>query len=564
MKTPQTPILFHVKPYCMRRIRDHGENETEQNVRAAFDEYSDQKHNRRNIQRYEAELDRNVQAVLRDIREETFKPQGYKAKTVFEKKVRRLAKAPVYDHHVEAAAIRPYQQQVYDYLSWRSPAVRPGMGTHAMFRFVRNEIYRYPELSMGYYLPMDIHHYFPQMDHAILKQKIDDKFKRGKLRRFLYKVVDSYLQGAPLGIKLAQLFGMIDLAPFDRLAMDFFRIGDDPEKMQYWTRRYVTLKILTAKAEDSQQLSRGSQALARRFERYVSEGLQHYFRFVDNFLVLHEDKTVLLIVRDLLIVHLSRDYHFMVNRDYNVRPVWMGIRLIGYTFLPANTELSKRNKQELARRVHKLRKIGLDEEAIRVKLSSRFAYAKHADSINLFKTLGMEKTLGKIIRRRKVKPPFPGMTPEQKFTFSELVTTEEEIAKKQGNGWDKKILMTAFIITDSKYKEDVVVSVQDSAGGQQSVVKSMPGKVLAFRFKKILQTFVTTDERGEESETYVFEKVKDRDGHPTEQDAEYYSWSGSKVMIDQATKDFTLEDLPSPTYVTQFEASNGKKYTKFT
>ena len=546
----------------MRRIRDNGENETEQNVLDAFYDYSDQKHGRRNIQRYEAELDKYVQEVLLDIQNETWESKGYRSKVIFDKKMRKLAKAPVYDHHVETAVMHPYERQFYDYICWRAPAVRPGLGTHAMFRFVRNEIYRFPELSMGYYLPLDIHHYFPLMDHAILKQQIDNKFKKGKLRRFLYKVVDSYLQGAPLGIKLAQLFGMLYLAPLDRDAISFFHIGDDPEKMAYWTERYISLKILTARTpEDRRLLDQGSRAIARRFRRYVEEGLQHYYRFVDNILVLHEDKTVLLIVRDLLIMHLTRDYHAILNKDYNVRPVWMAIRLVGYAFWPCNTSLLKRNKQELARRVAKLRKLGYDEDQIRIKLSSRFAYAKHADSIHLFKTLGMEKTLGKIIKKRRVKPPFHGMSAEQKYVFSDLVRQEGE---KAVAGWDKKIYLLECRVTDSKYKEDMVVNVSDSSGEQQQVVKKVPSKALAFRFKKILQTFVTTDENGEEVETYTFEKVKDKDGYPTEVDAEYYSWSGSKIMIDQALNDFTIEDLPSPTYVTKFEGHNGKNYTKFT
>lgn len=545
----------------MRRIRDHGENETEQNVREAFDLFSKEKHSRQNIQRYEAELDAHVSAVLRDIQEETFQPSGYKAKTIHDKKVRVLGKAPIYDHHAEAAAILPYEKQIYDYISWRSPAVRPGLGTHAMFRFIRNEIYKNPELAMGYYLAEDIHHYFPLMDHSILKEKVDNKFKAGKLRRFVHKVIDSYLQGIPLGIKIAQLLGMLYLADFDREAVRLFRIADDPEKMAYWRSRYITAKILTSSTpEDRKLLDQGSQAIGRRFDKFVSEGLQHYFRFVDNILSLHEDKTFLLVVRDLQIMHLTRDYHCLVNTDYNVRPVSMSIRLIGYAFHPCKTAVSKVNKKNLARKVRRLQKLGYSEEQIRVKLSSRFAYAKHANSINLFKTIGMEKTLGKIIKKRRVKPPFSGMQPEQKYVFSELIKQEGE----KTAGWDKKILLLECRVTDSKYKEDMVVNVSDSSGEQQQVIKKVAGKALAFRFKKILQTFVITDENGEEAETYIFEKVKDKDGRPTEADAEYYSWSGSKIMIDQALNDFTIEDLPAPTYVTQFEGKQGKSYTKFT
>lgn len=322
----------------------------------------------------------------------------------------------------------PYEQQVYDYISWRAPAVRPGLGTHALFRFIRNELYRYPQLEVGYNLPLDVHHYFPMMDHTILKQKVDNKFKRGKLRTFIYKVIDSYLQGAPLGIKIAQLFGMIDLAEFDRRAERFFDIADDPERLAYWTSRYITEKILTARTpEDEQLLAKGSQYLAERFHRFTREGLRHYFRFVDNFLILHEDKAFLRIVRDLMIMHLTRDYLFTLNTDYNVRPTWMGIRLCGYVFFHEHVDVSKMNKQKLARRIARLKRKGFDEEQIRIKVASQLGFVKHADCIHLFKILGMEKSLGKIIKNRRIKPPFAGMSPSQKVPFSSLVVKCEQV-----------------------------------------------------------------------------------------------------------------------------------------
>ncbi len=406
----------------MRRIRDSRENETEQNARDAFENFAEGKHKRADVRRYEADLDENVRLVLADIINETFEPQGYREAHIFEKKHRKLAKAPVRDHHTEAAAILPYEQEVYDYISWRAPAVRPGLGNHAMFRFVRNELYRHPQLEVGYYIALDIHHYFPMMDHTVLKQKVANKFKRGKLRTFIYKVIDSYMQGAPLGIKIAQLFGMLDLADFDRKAERFFGIADDPERLAYWTSRYVSEKILTARTPEEQQLlDKGSLFLSERFRQFAREGLTHYFRFVDNFLVMHEDKTFLRIVRDLMIMHLTRDYLFTLNTDYNVRPTWMGIRLCGYTFFNEHVEVAKRNKQNLARRIRKLQKKGLDEEQIRIRLSSLLGFIKHADSINLLKTLGMEKSLGKIIRKRRIRPPFAGMSPEQKIPFMAIV-----------------------------------------------------------------------------------------------------------------------------------------------
>ncbi len=417
----------------MRRIRDKGENEPVENAQQAFDNYADQKHSRDYVQAFEADLQSNLEVIAKQIADESWQPKGYTEKVIFERKLRKLAKAPIEDHVLEAATILPYEKAIYDYTTWRAPAVKPGMGTHGLFRFLRNEIYRHTQQEIAYYVAIDAHHYFPLMDHAILKDALMRLVKPGKLLTFFYKVVDSYPQGAPLGIKVAQLFGQIYLARFDRLAIRFFDIGRDPDKLAYWTQRYVTDRICTARTpEDYRDLCQGPGYLSRKFQTYVEDGVKHYFRFVDNILFLHADKTALHIILELAIMHLARDWHVEVNKDYNVRPTWTGIRLAGYVFYLDHVESSKRNKKELARRIHELQKKGMDEEQIRIRLSSLLGFVKHSDCINLLKSLGMEKSLGKIIKKRRVRPPFKGMNPDQKVPFSSVVTKCEQ--KLMGGG----------------------------------------------------------------------------------------------------------------------------------
>lgn len=412
----------------MRRIRDRQENESLENAYKAYDNYSDQKHSRDYVQAFDTYLQQNLEEIVKQIADESWMPKGYKKKIIFSRKERQLAKAPIEDHVLESATILPYEKSIYDYSTWRAPAVKPGMGTHGLFRYLKNELYAWSQENMMYYVAVDAHHYFPLMDHAILKDALTRLVKPGKLLTFFYKVVDSYLQGAPLGIKVAQLFGQIYLARFDRLVMRFFDIGKDPEKLAYWTQRYITDRICTARTEaDCRDLCRGPGYLARKFLSYVEEGVPFYFRFVDNILIRHADKTALHIILELAIMHLARDWHVTVNNDYNVRPIWMGIRLAGYVFYHDHVAVSKRNKQELAKRVRRLQKLGFDEEQIRIKLASRFGFIKHADCINLIKSLQMEKSLGKIIKKRRVRPPFQGMSPDQKVPFSSVVNKCKEM-----------------------------------------------------------------------------------------------------------------------------------------
>lgn len=123
-----------------------------------------------------------------------------------------------------------------------------------------------------------------------------------------------------------------------------------------------------------------------------------------------------------------------------------------------------------------------------------------------------------------------------------------------------KILLIDYAIQESKIeKHTVTVNIPDSDGINQEVTKTVPGKVLAFKFKKIIKTFEMGDE-----EKYLFEKQKDKDGNPTDTDAEFYTFTGSKIMIDQALNDFSPADLPCPTVIQQFQGKDGKTYTKFT
>lgn len=131
--------------------------------------------------------------------------------------------------------------------------------------------------------------------------------------------------------------------------------------------------------------------------------------------------------------------------------------------------------------------------------------------------------------------------------------------------WNKKIFLLDYLIEDSKIeKTQVSVRMPDSSGIIHDVLQQKPGKVLAIRFKKILSTIEETDEAGETVERYEFEKVKDAQGNPTLIDAEYYSFTGSKILIDQAMNDFSKEDLPSPTVIQQFQGKNGQTFFKFT
>ena len=49
-----------------------------------------------------------------------------------------------------------------------------------------------------------------------------------------------------------------------------------------------------------------------------------------------------------------------------------------------------------------------------------------------------------------------------------------------------------------------------------------------------------------------------------EKGKEYYSYTGSKVLIEQAQTEFSKEDLPAPTVIQIAVNKRNKKFYKFT
>lgn len=510
--------------------KGHIKNGTLENFESAFWGYSKNKHHRKEVKDFESNLEENLHFLLHSYLTQSWKTSGYIPKEVFKPKQRIVHKSPVPDHVIQWASILPVEQWLFDTLYHRAPACVPGKGTHAFLRQERDELRQCSQEEVYYYVQMDVHHYFENIDHEIMKTRIRNKIKDPALLFFLDEFIDSFPDGLVLGVKVSQLLSGLYLAPFDRDALRCFGIGDDPALFRYWQDQYVSNSFNTCRtADQARELSKGVHYMNCKFEKYVDEGLQHYSRFADNIIIKHRDKAFLHIVSQIARETLSRDYALKVNKSWNVRPMWMGNDVCGYVFHHEFVKLRKRNKQALCRQVAKLKKKGNPEEYIRLKTASRVGFAIHADTRNLLKKLNMEKRLGKVVRKRKRKAPFEGMSLEQKKSIEDIVCTDKDIE-------DQKIIR----LLDFKI-EDSIISDNDDGS---------PKKRIAIRYN--VATHVEYPEGGEGEPTYTWSE------------AEFYSFSGSKVMIDQAENDFTREDLPVATVIKEFVNKQRKKFYKFT
>lgn len=502
---------------------------TPENILRAFGGYARGKMNRKAVRDFSTEIFGMVDQMIDEMLHCTHVTSPYIPKEVFKPKYRIVHKTAIRDHVMQWASVLPFEVWLMDTFHHRSPSCVPGKGTHFYLRQEQNELRNTPQEEVYYTVQLDVHHYFEHIDHELMKCRIREKIKDPVLLHFLNEFVDSFPDGLVLGVKLSQMLSGLYLAPFDRWAIRCFGLQDNPTLFRKWQAEYVSDCLVTCRTKaQSDELAKGVGHLNAKFARYVEEGLKHYSRFADNIVIKHRDKAFLHIIVRMAIDTLREDYKLEVNKSWNVRPTWMGNDICGYVLYHDHTMLRKRNKKALCRQVARLRKKGKSDSQIRLLCSSRAGFAQHCNSRHLLTTLKMEKRLGAVIKNRKKKAPFEGMTPEQKKSIEEVIMYANETDENA-----KLIQLIDFKVDDS-----VIEKNEDGT----------PKQRIAIRYRIIDHV----ENPGTDDAKNVWKPE------------EWYSFSGSRVMIEQALQDFSREDLPLPTVIKEYINKQRKKFYKFT
>lgn len=108
--------------------------ETLQNFREAFFDFSRHKKSRLSVQAFEAEFERNLQALLNAYVNQTWHTSDYEVKQVEKPKHRIVNKLPVGDHVIQHAAMHTSEDKLRAKIPFNSPAGTKGRGTHFFIR----------------------------------------------------------------------------------------------------------------------------------------------------------------------------------------------------------------------------------------------------------------------------------------------------------------------------------------------------------------------------------------------------------------------------------------------
>jgi hypothetical protein len=212
-----------------------------------------------------------------------------------------------------------------------------GRGGHLARHNIMKAMRRDPK-GTKYCLKIDIRKYYPSVDRETLKGILRRKFKDVRLLALLDEIIDS-APGLPIGNYLSQTLANVYLAYFDH---------------------------------------------------YVKEqlGARYYFRYVDDIVVLSDDKEKLRSIFSAMRTYLGGRLHLEIKPNWQIFPVEArGLDFLGYVFRHGYVLLRKRIKRNIFRALAHLRKVCKTTKEIRLAVGSYIGWLKYTNSRNLTNTL---------------------------------------------------------------------------------------------------------------------------------------------------------------------------------
>lgn len=398
-----------------------------ENLLQAFHNASNGKRKRDEVKRFEADLDTNLRQLQAELTTRTYTTSVYEVFVKYEPKRREIYKLPFRDRVVQWAIMQVLEPVWTPQFTSNTHACIRGRGIHSLLRQLRTDLRHDPD-GTRYCLKIDVRKFYPSIDHGILKQVIRRKLKDPYVLWLLDGIIDS-ASGVPIGNYISQYFANLYLSELDHLLKE-------------------------------------------------DVGVRYYYRYADDIVLLSDSKEYLSGVLVYINHYLNDSRLLTLKSNFQIYPVESrGIDFVGYVTYHTHCLARKRNKQGLCRELAALRKKGLPDEEIRLRVASRMGFMKHCDSNHLLKILGMKKF-------SDIKPK-QGKLTGGKYHIDTILNRE--------------IHITAFDVSQSKYD----------------------GEMLTLQYEIYEQM---EDEQG---------KVIDDEGNPVMAWIKHITFTGSKALIRQ-------------------------------
>lgn len=337
---------------------------TFQNLLDAFYKARKGKRGKFGVAAFEYNLERELLRLERELQAEAWQPGGYTSFYVTDPKRRKISAAPFRDRVVHHALINitgPIYERQFIHDSY---ANQIGKGTHrAMERcthFLRGH---------RYVLKCDIAQFFPSVDHAILRDILARPLRDEPTLRLTERI-------------LASGDGILtsEYTPH-WFPQDFTAAAGQGSLLSAMRQRGLPIGNLTSQF--------WANVLLNELDQYIKRELKckAYLRYVDDFLLFHDDKTQLQEWKLAIAVFLDGLRLQLHPQKSVVFPTRLGIDFLGFRHFATHRRLRpdnpRRFQQKLQRQAAAYTAGELPLEKINQSVQSWAAHAAHGDTWHL-------------------------------------------------------------------------------------------------------------------------------------------------------------------------------------
>lgn len=196
---------------------------SEENISLADDKARKAKHNRYGVRKHDENRELENTLLSGWLERHEYRTSDYTTFKIYEPKERVIFRLPYFPdrivHHAIMNILEPIWKSVFTRDTYSSIS---GRGIHALLKKLTSDLAKDPNGTI-YCLKLDIHKFYPSIDHEILKRIIRKKLKDKDLLQTLDEIIDS-ADGVPIGNYLSQYFANIYLAYFDHWVKEVLRV----------------------------------------------------------------------------------------------------------------------------------------------------------------------------------------------------------------------------------------------------------------------------------------------------------------------------------------------------
>lgn len=293
------------------------------NLYLAYKEASIGKRYRNNVAIFYNHLEENLIELQNELIWQTYRPKKPKQFYIYEPKQRLISAPDFCDRVAQHALVRVIEPFIDSRFINQSYACRKGKGLFDCLRQVQS----YTRKIKGdvYFYNGDIHHYFPSVNHTVLKQVIRRFVADEQILWLCDVIIDSQESGIPIGNLTSQLFANMYLNELDQ---------------------YVKMRLR----------------------------IKYYARYMDNFVVISEGKKVLGVQKKIIETYITGRLNLTVNQKSYIGKG--RIPFCGGVVYKNRIEIRKTVLRRARKRINKIKKTK-DITKIKEACISFVGYAKH-------------------------------------------------------------------------------------------------------------------------------------------------------------------------------------------